>query len=177
MPEQTPNLRTRLEVFEILEQLDTITKAATKLPLTRRAVINPRDLQTLVARLRHVLPTEVAQAQEIIRYKDSLIGQAQTEAKRLRSTAEQESLQRVSESQVVQDARAAGTEIRARAQDEARAAVSEAEARAMERMRGADDYAIEVLDGLEGDLESLLGTTRRGLSALRPERVGEPQPT
>ena len=176
MADQTPDFRTRLEVFDILEQLEAVTASAPKLPLTKRAVVNPQHLQMLVARLRHVLPPEVVQAQEIIRYRDTLIAKAQEEAQRVRASAEQESVQKVSETQLVRDADATATDMRGRAEDEARSMISDVEERARDRMRGADDYAAEVLRKLEGELEALLGTMRRGLEALEPQaQISEQQ--
>lgn len=177
MSQQPPNLRTRLPVFEALEQLETMATSATKLPLTKRAVINPTDLMDLVARVRASLPPDITQAQEILRYRDSLVGQAQAEAQRLRTNAEQESLLKVSEAQVVHDARDRASQIQLQADDQVQEILKQAEAQAVERVRGADEYSIDVLRKLEGELEALLSTARRGLQALGAdsEQTG-PQP-
>lgn len=162
-----PKLRGKLEVFDILAQLEAVTATATKLPLTRRAVINPAEIHDLVARLRHALPADLAEAQQIIRFRDTFLAQSQNDAKRIRATAEQEALQRLSESQIAADAMKDAEKIKAAAQQQVAQTLVEADAQARQRIEGADAYAIEVLSKLEEELHTLLLTARRGLDTLQ----------
>ena len=90
MADRGPKPETTLEIMATLDRMEAITGSATKLPLTRRAVINPKEIQDLVAHIRHALPTDISEALQIIRYRDTLISQAQAEASRLRADAERE---------------------------------------------------------------------------------------
>ena len=103
--QQAAPVKSKLEVFDILKKLESLTDSATKLPLTNRAVLNPADLNELIGALKRVLPAEVTEAQQIIRFKESILGQAHNEAKRIRATAEEESLNKVSETQVSRDSK------------------------------------------------------------------------
>ena len=166
--------RDRLEIFDVLDRIEALTSSATKLPLTRRAVINPGDVQDLVTRLRQLLPSEITEAQQIIRYRESFVQQAQTDAKRIRNTAEAEALQKIADTQVMHDARKAAQQLEEDARRKVEQAVIDAEKQARSRVEGADAYAIDVLHRLEEELDTLLGTTRRGMESLRDGRdLGE----
>ena len=162
--------RERLEIFDVLDRIEALTSSATKLPLTRRAVINPDDIQQLVDRLRRLLPSDITEAQQIIRYRDSFVLQAQTDAKRVRTAAEAEAMQKVSDTQVMHDARKAAEQLEEDARRRAEQMAIDAETQARARVEGADAYAIDVLHRLEEELGTLLGTARRGLESLSEGR-------
>ncbi len=171
MADGVPRLDRKLEIMAVLERMEAVTGSATKLPLTKRAVINPRDLQDLVAQLRNVLPSDINEALQIIRYRDTLVSQAQAEAARIRAEAEQSSLQRVSEAQVVKDAQAAAETVKREAEQDRQDILAEAEKQAAAKVEGADSYATEVLTRLEQELSALLTTARRGIDSLKEGRV------
>jgi len=166
MAESAPNLQTRLQVFDLLDRLEALTASATKLPLTRRAVVNPAELQEVAARLRHLLPKEIVEAQQIIRYKDSLVQRAQVDAKRMRDAAEQEARHKISETQIMHDARREADELAAGARRRADETVAGSEAQARQRIEGADAYAMDVLRKLDEELTALLASARRGMEVL-----------
>ena len=176
MATRGPKLNLKLEVIDVLARLEAITASATKLPLTRRAVINPQEIQELVTQARNSLPTDINEAQQIIRYRDTLISQAQAEAIRLRADAEQAAMQKVSETQIMKDARVKAEDIRDEAQREGQDILAQAEKQATSRIDGADTYAMEVLTRLEEELTALLATARRGIESLRDGQVLEEAP-
>ncbi len=167
MADRTPKIRPNLEMIEIINRLEAITGSATKLPLTKRAVINPREIQELVTQLRNSLPNDINEALQIIRYRDSLLQQAQTDATHVRNKAEQEALLKLSDSQIVKDAKKMAEGIIAEAREQQQAMLAEAEKQAQARVEGADTYAIDVLGRLEEELSALLQTTRRGVETLK----------
>jgi len=171
MPERGPKLRPKLEIVDMIMRLEAITASATKLPLTRRAVINPREIQELVTQLRNALPSDINEALQIIRYRDTLVSQAQTDANRMRAKAEQEAMQKVSETQIVKDAKKMAAAITHEAQAERDALLAEAETQATIRIKGADEYAIDVLTRLDEELNTLQVTTRRGVESLKEGKV------
>lgn len=177
MPERSPKLRPKLEIVDIIARLEAITNSATKLPLTRRAVINPREIQELVTQVRSALPTDINEALQIIRYRDTIISQAQADANRTRAKAEQEAMQKVSEAQVMRDAQAKAKEIVAEAEKERQALMVEAEKQAAARVQGADQYALEVLSRLEEEMNTLLQTTRRGIESLKEGKALDEDPS
>ncbi len=171
MAERGPKVGPKLEIVRIVERLEAMTSSATKLPLTKRAVINPREIQEMVSQIRNSLPSDINEALQIIRYRDTIISQAQTDANRMRTKAEQESMQKVSETQIVKDSRKKAEEVLAAAQQDRRALLAEAENQAKGHIEGADHYAIDVLSRLEQELSALLFTAQRGIESLKEGKV------
>ena len=171
MPDKAPKVNAKLEIVEIIDRLEAVTSSATKLPLTRRAVINPGEIQELVRQLRNSLPSDINEALQIIRYRDALVSQAQTDSSRMRSKAEQESMQKVSETQIVRDAKIKAQGILENAGKEREAVLVDAEKEAAAKIEGADKYAIEVLSRLEEEMDTLLQTARRGIESLKEGKV------
>ena len=173
MPDKAPKLTAKLEIVDVIARLEAITGSATKLPLTRRAVINPREILELVNQLRNTLPTDINEALQIIRYRDALVSQAQTDASRMRSKAEQESMQKVSDTQIMRDAKIKAQALLEQAGRERAAILAEAEKEGAAKVEGADKYAIEVLTRLEEEMDTLLQTARRGIDSLKEGKVLE----
>ena len=159
-----------LEALKVLEKLEALTASATKLPLTNRAVLNPADLTELCNALKKALPAGITEAQQIIRFKDSILTQAHAEAKKIRAEADEQSLTKVGDTQVVRDSRANAERIIAEAREQAGEVLERAEEIARQRLQGADEYADEVLEKLEGELGALLATARRGREILMSNR-------
>jgi len=173
MAERGPNTRPKLEIVEIIGRLEALTSSATKLPLTRRAVINPKEVQELVTQLRNALPSDINEAMQVIRYRDTIINQAQTDATRMRNKAEEESMVKVSESHIVKDAQVKAKQIIAEVNEQQEQVMRDAENAAENKLSGADNYALEVLTRLDEEMNALLQTTRRGIESLREGKVLE----
>ena len=171
MAERGAKLQPKLGIMDVIARLEAVTGSATKLPLTRRAVINPREMQDLVTQLRNSLPADINEALQIIRYRDTRISQAQTEAARIKADAEQEALQKVSETQIVTDAQVMAENIKSEAHGQQQALLADAEQQATSRVNGADAYALDVLTRLEEELTTLLSTARGGIESLKEGRV------
>lgn len=165
-----PKLRDRLEVFDILDRLQSLSDGGAKLPMTNRVLINPLELRDIVAKLKRALPRDITEAQQIIRSREAYLAQAQGEAKRIRTIADQEAMNKVAETQIVENATKAAEQLRAEAQASIKLAGEQIEKQTRDRMAGADQYAIEVLRKLEEELNTLLLTARRGLESLQSGR-------
>lgn len=166
MAQGGPKLRMKMEILEVLDRLENIAASATKLPLTKRVVLNPQEIRELVGQVRNTLPADMNEAVQIIRYRDSIIAQAQADADRLRAGAQREAQEALSESQITKEARKKAEELKSAAQRQGRAILAEAQRQAASHASGADAYAVDVLRRLERELDTLLETARHGLQYL-----------
>ena len=138
--------------------------------------------------MRSSIPASVQEAGEILKQKESIINQAQLEARRVKEAAEQEcqaivasareeQRARVDETEIVKAAETKAGETNQQALQEAQQVVQdaqrrayrmvdEAEAAAAARREGADQYARESLFNLEERLSEQVGQVRRGIDAL-----------
>lgn len=72
--------------------MESVAGAGTKVPgMGKRAVVDADKLTSVINELRVSVPADIQEANEIIKQKDSIINQAQLEAKRIKDAAGQES--------------------------------------------------------------------------------------
>ena len=182
-----------MQTPQIADQLRAMAASGTRVPGFRGKVMV--DIDSLVRMSDHLgsvdMSDDVREASEVIRMKESILNQAYLEAKRIRTTAEEEVGKltsqaeteyrtKVGESSVLKRAEEISQEMQEQAgyesqqilQDAQRKAyrvVSEAENVALARRDGADSYSREVLFNLEEQLADILGQVRRGIDALNLE--------
>jgi hypothetical protein len=181
-----------IDIVQIIEELDSVVGSSTRVPgLRGRVMVDVDRLMQVAAELRDSIPSDMQEAKEILKQKDSIINQVQLEARRVKEAAMQEAegiktaaredqLAKIDETEIVKEARTKGDDINQQAlqdgqeivQDAQRRAyriVEEAEASAASRREGADQYAREMLFDLEERLSSQLGQVRGGIDALGVE--------
>jgi vacuolar-type H+-ATPase subunit H len=138
--------------------------------------------------LRSSIPSDIQEAREILRQKESILNQTHLESRRIKEAAEQEAVSltaaaqqeqetRVDETEIVKSAQSKAEQINQQALQEAQQIVQdaqrrsyrildEAEAASTTRREGADQYARETLFDLEERLAGLLGQVRKGIDTL-----------
>jgi hypothetical protein len=156
--------------------------------LRKRVMIEQERLTKVAEELANSIPAHIQEAREIVKQRESIVSQAQLEARRVREAAEQESaamtaeshqehIARVGETEVLKTAELKAEEVNQEALREGQDALQdaqrrsyrmldEAEAVAGTRREGANQYARETLFDLEERLASLLAQVRKGIDAL-----------
>ena len=114
----------------------------------------------LIDELRVAVPEEVRAAKRINSEGERIIEKAQEEAERIVAKAQEQAAFLIDERGLTQQADAEGRRIIAEAQDDAEAT-----------RRGADEYAVNVLVGLEGDVEKTLQSIKKGIGLLDSRRT------
>ena len=134
------------------------------------------------------IPSDILEAKEILKQKESIINQAQMESRRVKEAGEQEAMSvtaaskqehesRVDETEIVKTAQAKAEQINQNALQEAQQIVQDAQRRSYQlideaekagalRREGANQYARETLFDLEERLAQQLGQVRKGIDAL-----------
>jgi vacuolar-type H+-ATPase subunit H len=149
--ERGPNI----EILHLLDKLESLVSTGTRLPLTSRALVDEQEFVDILDEIRAAVPEEVRQAKRLSQEKEKVILQAQSEADKIINGARDEATRILQEDHLIRAAR-----------EQADAYVQEAIQRAEEVRRGADEYALAALDGLEDQLERLLATVRKGKATL-----------
>lgn len=114
----------------------------------------------LIDELRVAVPEEVRAAKRINSEGERIIEKAQDEADRIVARAQEQAAFLIDERGLTQQAEA-----------ESRRIIGEAETDAEEVRRGADEYAVNVLVGLEGDVVKTLQSIKRGIDLLDTRRA------
>ena len=185
------NLRggSTIEITQIVEELESISKTATRVPgLRGRAIVDLDRLVGVGEELQSSIPADIQEAGEILKQKESVVNQAHLEARRIKEAAETEARElttashhehqaKVDETEIVKAAASKAEEINQQALQESQEIVQDAQRRAFRiadeseaasasRREGADQYARETLFELEERLAGLLGQVRKGIDAL-----------
>ena len=106
------------------------------------------------------MPEEVRAAKRINSEGERIIEKAQEEAERIVARAQEQAAFLIDERGLTQQAEA-----------ESRRIIAEAEADAEDVRRGADEYAVNVLVGLEGDVVKTLQSIKKGIDLLDARRA------
>ena len=110
--------------------------------------------------MRVAVPEEVRAAKRINAEGERIIEKAQEEAERVIARAQEQAAFLISERGLTQAA-----------DEESRRIIARAEGDADEIRRGADEYAVSVLVGLEGDVVKTLQAIKKGIALLDERRA------
>jgi F0F1-type ATP synthase membrane subunit b/b' len=119
----------------------------------------------LIDELRVAVPEEVRAAKRINSEGERIIEKAQEEAERIVARAQEQAAFLIDERGLTQQAEL-----------ESRRIIGQAESDADDVRRGADEYAVNVLVGLEGEVVKTLQSIKKGINLLDERRADELQP-
>jgi hypothetical protein len=114
----------------------------------------------LIDELRVAVPEEVRAAKRINAEGERIVEKAQEEAERIVARAQEQAAFLIAERGLTQSA-----------EEESRRIIARAEGDADEIRRGADEYAVSVLVGLEGDVVKTLQSIKKGIALLDERRA------
>jgi hypothetical protein len=130
------------------------------LPLTTNVVLDQNAALGLIDELRVAVPEEVRAAKRINSEGERIMEKAQDEAERIVAKAQEQAAFLIDERGLTQAAEALSRQI-----------LADAHVDADEIRRGADEYAVTVLVGLEGDVVKTLQSIKKGITLLDERRA------
>ena len=137
--------------------MQTLIANGKKLPMTNNVVIDKDAAFDLIDELRAAIPEEIRAAKRINSEGERIIEKAQEEAERIVARAQEQAAFLIDERGLTQAAEAQSREI-----------IADARADADGIRGGADEYAVSVLVGLEGDVVKTLTSIKKGIEMLEP---------
>src|SRR4249920_2822213 len=144
-----------MDVLVLIDKLDDVVHNARPVPLTDQVRVDREEIYDLLDQMRATIPEEIKQARWIVKERQEMLAEAKREAERIVKEATDEQLRLVSEQEVVKQA-----------ENHAEDIVEEARAREREIRLGAEDYADDILNTLEVNLEKFLAAVQRGRDRL-----------
>jgi hypothetical protein len=151
---------TPIDIIFLVERLESLIANGKKLPLTTNVVVDQNAALGLIDELRVAVPEEVRAAKRINSEGERIMEKAQEEAERIVARAQEQAAFLIDERGLTQSAEGQSREI-----------ISEAHRDADEIRRGADEYAVSVLVGLEGDVVKTLQSIKKGIALLDERRA------
>jgi vacuolar-type H+-ATPase subunit H len=155
-----------MDIINVIDRLDALVNTSHKLPATNSRLVDADKVMELVEQLRLTIPQDVRAAQEVIERKDSIINQAQIDARRTRNEAEEEYKARLEQNELVSAARHKADDLYADAERRASKIAEQVEFESRTSRAEADAYVVQALRSLETEMTSVLGAVRNGLDSL-----------
>ncbi len=153
-------------VVDIVDTLEELVGSARRLPFTPSVVVNEEEILELVDRIRVALPDDLVTARHTLDERDQILERAEHEVAEVTGRAEEQAARVVREASAQAASLVAEHAIVTAATEQARVLVAEAEQHAAAQRTAADDYAREVMQRLEDQLQRWLGTVREGVQSL-----------
>jgi len=139
--------------------------AGWRIPFTSKAVIDERRCLDLIDQMRVAIPQEIAQAKRVLQDKEQILAQARLEAERIVDQGHEQA------NFIMQE-----RELLKAAEDKSQAIIEEARAKARETQAGADEYALDTLTTLEGELGKIMAQVRHGIDLLSKDKSARSRP-
>lgn len=144
----------------LVDRLEAVINGGWRPPMSNKVCIDEREALDVLDLMRTAIPDEIKQARRTNQEREKVLAQAQTESNRILSQAQERVDRLVTESSVT-----------VAAEQHAREIVEQARSEAEEIRRGADEYALQVLDRLDDQLRRITGNVRNAINALSTQPV------
>ena len=151
-----------MDVLVLIDKLDDLVHNAKQVPLTDQVRVDKDEIYDILDQMRATIPEEIKQARWIVKERQEMLAEAKREAERLISEARERQNQLVSEQEVTKQAERAAEEI-----------IEDARTREREIRLGAEDYADDILNTLEVNLEKFTAAVQRGRDRLQGREEAE----
>ena len=151
-----------MDIQFLVERLEALIVNARKVPMTANIMLEQAAVLDLIDQLRVAIPEEVKQARRLTQDTERVVTRAREEAEQIIAAAQEQAALLLQDQSILREAELKAQETWDRAQ-----------AKGEETMRGADQYAADVLVRLESDLVKTLSIIKKSLEVLEERR---PQP-
>ncbi|MPZ98990.1 MAG: hypothetical protein GEU80_06550 [Dehalococcoidia bacterium] len=174
-----------MDLLHLVDRLEEQVAGAQKMPIGNRAIVDRRRMLDIIDQMRIAVPREVRDAQDIVARQDSVMREAEEEARMVVARAEERATRLVEEHELTQSARRRAEEIavhtEARLEERIQQAnqdigerLEDSRRLAQQQMRAADEYARELLNRLERQLQAFVRSVQSGIDQLEDDREAPP---
>src|SRR5256714_1617938 len=152
-----------MDVLVLIDKLDDTIHNAKPVPLMADQVrVDKEEIYDILDQMRATIPEEIKQARWIVKERQEMLAEAKREAERILKEARDEQARLINDEEVVRQAERQAEEI-----------IEEARAREREIRLGAEDYADDILNTLEVNLQKFTATVQRGRDRLAGREEAE----
>ena len=176
-----------MDLLHLVDRLEELVGGAQRMPIGSRVMMDRRRLLDTVDQMRVAIPQEIREAQQIVAEHERLRREAEEEARLIIARAEEQAERLVSDHAVTKQAEQHAAEFArdgearleqriASANAEIRERIDESRRLAEQQMRAADDYARELLQRLERQLQAFVSSVESGIAQLAAPPRSAPSP-
>lgn len=139
----------------LVDRLEAVVNGGWRPPMSGKVCIDEQEALDVLDLMRTTIPDEIKQSRRVNQEREKILAQAQSEANRLVRQAEERAERLVSDDS-----------IRREAEERAHAIVEQARRDADEVRQGADQYAMDMLDRLDRELQRVRTSVGNAINAL-----------
>ncbi|MDX6632405.1 MAG: hypothetical protein QOG09_970 [Solirubrobacterales bacterium] len=144
-----------MDVLVLIDKLDDLVHNSKPVPLTDQVRVDREEIYDILDQMRATIPEEIKQARWIVKERQEMLAEAKREAERIIKGARDQQARLVSEEEVMKQAERGAEEI-----------LEDARSREREIRLEAEDYADQILNTLEVNLQKFLAAVQRGRDRL-----------
>jgi len=150
----------RMDIDEILKDLEDFVVNASRVPLTGKVLMDGDMILDCIDRIRAIMPEEIKQAKQVLDQSDKLLESVEMQGKRILEEARGQASLLVADSEIVKDA-----------QLQKQAYLADAARAAQDLRNDSVKYSEDILQQLELNLERALITIRKSRDDLKSYRA------
>ncbi|MDQ3320772.1 MAG: ATPase, partial [Actinomycetota bacterium] len=139
----------------LIDKLDDSIHNGKPVPLTDQVRVEREEIYDILDQMRATVPEEIKQARWIVKERQEMLAEAKREAERIIREARDQQERLINQQEVVRLAERQAEDI-----------VEEARSREREIRLGAEDYADDILNTLEVNLQKFTQAVQRGRERL-----------
>jgi len=151
-----------MDILHLIDRLEELFNNSRPIPLTHNVIVDEDKFLDIIDQMRISIPEEVKKAQQVFSQKDRVMAQAQEEANRTLQLAREKADTLVEKEALVQDAQRRAGQI-----------IDQARSEAENIKTGADQYALDILMGLQTELTRLTNQAQNGVQVLIQKKAPE----
>lgn len=148
-----------MDILQLIDRLEELFNESKTIPLTRNVMVDEDRMLDIIDQMRIAIPEEVKKAQQLLGQRDRVLAQAHEEANRTIEIARQKADQMVTRDNTLQEAQRRADQLIAQARAEAESIRSD-----------ADDYVLDSLNELQGQLERIANQVENGIRTVQEEQ-------
>jgi F0F1-type ATP synthase membrane subunit b/b' len=148
-----------MDILHLVDRLEELFNESRPVWFTHSVIVDEDRLLDLIDQMRITIPEEIKKAQQLLAQRDRILAQAQEEANRTIALAREKSDKLVEKDPVTQAS-----------QTRANQMIEQAKSECEQTRRDADEYVVQTLQALEGELEKSLTQVKNGIMALQVEK-------
>jgi len=151
-----------MDVLVLIDKLDDAIHNGKPVPLTDQVRVEREEIYDILDQMRATVPEEIKQARWIVKERQEMLAEAKREAERIIREARDQQELLINQQEVVRLAERQAEDI-----------VEEARSREREIRLGAEDYADDILNTLEVNLQKFTQAVQRGRERLAGREEAE----
>jgi cell division septum initiation protein DivIVA len=148
-----------MDILHLVDRLEELFNESRPVWFTHSVIVDEDRLLDLIDQMRITIPEEIKKAQQLLAQRDRILAQAQEEANRTIALAREKGDKLVEKDPITQASQIRANQL-----------IEQAKSECEQTKRDADEYVIQTLHALEGELEKSLTQVKNGIMALQIEK-------